>query len=149
MMRGAPSDNPDIDAKIQDLIESHPVSKCYLYLALFSFMLCVMLKHYGDRFSTVIFSKSYCPFCMDAKSLLKRHNAEFYTVELDQIGRSSISSNRRVYFFFLFGELPVFIDSVDSVISGFSFLRLSQRISNARGTSTPDGPAYSAEYLYW
>lgn len=31
-----------------------------------------------------VFSKSYCPYCMKAKKLLKDLNIEFFSIELDQ-----------------------------------------------------------------
>jgi hypothetical protein len=33
-----------------------------------------------------VFSKSYCPYCTQAKKLLSDNGAEAYVIELDQIG---------------------------------------------------------------
>jgi len=33
-----------------------------------------------------VFSKSYCPYCRETKSLLSELGAKFYTIELDQVG---------------------------------------------------------------
>ena len=35
----------------------------------------------------VVFSKSYCPYCIATKKLLKENGANFTALELDQIGK--------------------------------------------------------------
>lgn len=35
-----------------------------------------------------VFSKSYCPYCKATKSLLNEKGAKFYSIELDQVGKS-------------------------------------------------------------
>jgi len=35
---------------------------------------------------TVVFSKSYCPYCNATKKLLSDHGAKYYVMELDQVG---------------------------------------------------------------
>lgn len=38
-----------------------------------------------DDNAVAVFSKSYCPYCKAAKSLLTENGAKFYTIELDQV----------------------------------------------------------------
>ena len=37
--------------------------------------------------SPAVFSKSYCPYCRAAKTLLSDMGAKYYAIELDQVGR--------------------------------------------------------------
>jgi thiol-disulfide isomerase/thioredoxin len=37
-------------------------------------------------FFLAVFSKSYCPYCRATKELLSASGAQYYAVELDQIG---------------------------------------------------------------
>ena len=43
-----------------------------------------------DSNAVAVFSKSYCPYCKSAKSLLSEMGAKAYILELDQIGMSSL-----------------------------------------------------------
>lgn len=36
-----------------------------------------------------VFSKSTCPYCKAAKSLLSELGAKYYAIELDEVGRST------------------------------------------------------------
>jgi hypothetical protein len=38
---------------------------------------------------TAVFSKSYCPYCKSAKTLLSKKGAKAYIIELDQVGKFS------------------------------------------------------------
>ncbi|KAI1921180.1 Glutaredoxin [Ophidiomyces ophidiicola] len=42
--------------------------------------------------AVVVFSKSYCPYCTATKNLLTLEGADFYTMELDQVGVFLINS---------------------------------------------------------
>lgn len=39
-----------------------------------------------DENPVAVFSKSYCPYCRAAKQLLTENGANFYAIELDQVG---------------------------------------------------------------
>lgn len=39
-----------------------------------------------DENAVAVFSKSYCPYCRQAKQLLSDSGAKFYAIELDQVG---------------------------------------------------------------
>ena len=39
-----------------------------------------------DENPVAVFSKSYCPYCRQAKQLLSDSGAKFYAIELDQVG---------------------------------------------------------------
>ena len=39
-----------------------------------------------DENPVAVFSKSYCPYCRQAKQLLSDKGAKFYAIELDQVG---------------------------------------------------------------
>ena len=39
-----------------------------------------------DENAVAVFSKSYCPYCRQAKQLLSDQGAKFYAIELDQVG---------------------------------------------------------------
>lgn len=39
-----------------------------------------------DENPVAVFSKSYCPYCKQAKQLLSDKGAKFYAIELDQVG---------------------------------------------------------------
>lgn len=39
-----------------------------------------------DENPVAVFSKSYCPYCRQAKELLSKSGAKFYAIELDQVG---------------------------------------------------------------
>jgi glutaredoxin 3 len=39
-----------------------------------------------DENAVAVFSKSYCPYCRQAKELLSKSGAKFYAIELDQVG---------------------------------------------------------------
>jgi glutaredoxin 3 len=39
-----------------------------------------------DENPVAVFSKSYCPYCRNAKQLLSKSGAKFYAIELDQVG---------------------------------------------------------------
>jgi glutaredoxin 3 len=41
-----------------------------------------------DDNAVAFFSKSYCPYCRASKQLLTEMGANFYAVELDQVGTS-------------------------------------------------------------
>jgi hypothetical protein len=45
--------------------------------------------HSGDSYDTAVFSKSYCPYCKSAKTLLSEKGAKAYIIELDQVGTFS------------------------------------------------------------
>lgn len=38
--------------------------------------------------AVAVFSKSYCPYCKSTKTLLSEQGANFYLIELDQVGES-------------------------------------------------------------
>jgi glutaredoxin len=42
-----------------------------------------------DENPVAVFSKSYCPYCNQAKKLLSESGAKFYAIELDQVGMYS------------------------------------------------------------
>lgn len=46
------------------------------------------VQKYIDENRVVVFSKSYCPYCRQTKSLLSSLKTTFETVELDQRGES-------------------------------------------------------------
>jgi hypothetical protein len=50
--------------------------------------------HSGDSCDTAVFSKSYCPYCKSAKTLLSEKGAKAYIIELDQVGTSSKQGNK-------------------------------------------------------
>jgi glutaredoxin 3 len=67
---------PSAKAKAQGIIDDNPVGKIILaFNALQSLTL-----------HSAVFSKSYCPYCRAAKSLLNEMGAKYYTIELDQVG---------------------------------------------------------------
>lgn len=39
-----------------------------------------------DENPVAVFSKSYCPYCREAKKLLSESGAKFFLIELDQVG---------------------------------------------------------------
>jgi glutaredoxin 3 len=39
-----------------------------------------------DENAVAVFSKSYCPYCNQAKKLLSDKGAKFFAIELDQVG---------------------------------------------------------------
>jgi thiol-disulfide isomerase/thioredoxin len=39
-----------------------------------------------DENPVAVFSKSYCPYCRQAKELLSQSGAKFFAIELDQVG---------------------------------------------------------------
>lgn len=41
-----------------------------------------------DGNGVAVFSKSYCPYCKATKELLTKMGAQYYALELDQIGKS-------------------------------------------------------------
>jgi glutaredoxin 3 len=43
-----------------------------------------------DENKVVVFSKSYCPYCRATKSLLNEKHADFFLMELDQVGMSPV-----------------------------------------------------------
>lgn len=44
-----------------------------------------------DENPVAVFSKSYCPYCRQAKQLLSDSGAKFYAIELDQVGLYTLS----------------------------------------------------------
>ncbi|KAL6709239.1 Glutaredoxin [Coniothyrium glycines] len=42
-----------------------------------------------DENPVAVFSKSYCPYCKQAKQLLSESGAKFYAIELDQVDDGS------------------------------------------------------------
>ncbi|KAF2249010.1 glutaredoxin [Trematosphaeria pertusa] len=42
-----------------------------------------------DENPVAVFSKSYCPYCQQAKQLLSQSGAKFYAIELDQVDDGS------------------------------------------------------------
>ncbi|KAG9242344.1 putative glutaredoxin [Calycina marina] len=42
-----------------------------------------------DENAVAVFSKSYCPYCKDTKSLLNDLGAKYYIIELDQVDDGS------------------------------------------------------------
>ncbi|KAH7392058.1 thioredoxin-like protein [Phaeosphaeria sp. MPI-PUGE-AT-0046c] len=42
-----------------------------------------------DENPVAVFSKSYCPYCRQAKELLSKSGAKFYAIELDQVDDGS------------------------------------------------------------
>ncbi|CAA9958799.1 hypothetical protein CFE70_002312 [Pyrenophora teres f. teres 0-1] len=42
-----------------------------------------------DENAVAVFSKSYCPYCRQAKQLLTDKGAKFYAIELDQVDDGS------------------------------------------------------------
>ncbi|KAF1918995.1 thioredoxin-like protein [Ampelomyces quisqualis] len=42
-----------------------------------------------DQNPVAVFSKSYCPYCRQAKELLSKSGAKFYAIELDQVDDGS------------------------------------------------------------
>ncbi|PVH99783.1 putative glutaredoxin [Periconia macrospinosa] len=42
-----------------------------------------------DENPVAVFSKSYCPYCREAKKLLSDSGAKFYAIELDQVDDGS------------------------------------------------------------
>ncbi|KAF3044870.1 Glutaredoxin [Didymella pomorum] len=42
-----------------------------------------------DENAVAVFSKSYCPYCRQAKQLLSDKGAKFYAIELDQVDDGS------------------------------------------------------------
>ncbi|MCJ1357623.1 MAG: hypothetical protein MMC33_007619 [Icmadophila ericetorum] len=46
-----------------------------------------------DENAVAVFSKSYCPYCKATKALLTSLNANFYTIELDQVDDGSDIQN--------------------------------------------------------
>ncbi|KAH3909263.1 hypothetical protein HBH56_162290 [Parastagonospora nodorum] len=42
-----------------------------------------------DENPVAVFSKSYCPYCRQAKELLSQSGAKFYAIELDQVDDGS------------------------------------------------------------
>lgn len=42
-----------------------------------------------DENPVAVFSKSYCPYCRQAKQLLSESGAKFYAIELDQVDDGS------------------------------------------------------------
>lgn len=51
-----------------------------------------------DENPVAVFSKSYCPYCRQAKQLLSDKGAKFYAIELDQVGMYNRVSRPRVPF---------------------------------------------------
>ena len=49
--------------------------------------------HSGDSYDIAVFSKSYCPYCKSAKTLLSEKGAKAYIIELDQVGTFSKQGN--------------------------------------------------------
>lgn len=47
-----------------------------------------------DENAVMVFSKSYCPYCRNTKNILKKLNANFGLLELDQDGEFSSSPLR-------------------------------------------------------
>lgn len=47
-----------------------------------------------DENAVMVFSKSYCPYCRNTKNILKKLNANFGLLELDQDGGFSSSPLR-------------------------------------------------------
>lgn len=47
-----------------------------------------------DENPVAVFSKSYCPYCRQAKQLLSDSGAKFYAIELDQIGAFCYPSSK-------------------------------------------------------
>jgi thioredoxin-related protein len=45
--------------------------------------------HSSDSYVAAVFSKSYCPYCKSAKTLLSEKGAKAYIIELDQVGTFS------------------------------------------------------------
>ena len=43
------------------------------------------IDDYINENKVMMFSKSYCPFCTQAKNLLQQKGVEFFALELDQI----------------------------------------------------------------
>jgi glutaredoxin 3 len=41
-----------------------------------------------DENAVAVFSKSYCPYCKATKALLSEMGANYYSIELDQVGMS-------------------------------------------------------------
>jgi hypothetical protein len=52
-----------------------------------------------DDNAVAVFSKSYCPYCKAAKSLLTENGAKFYTIELDQVGTWNPTNSIRFSFY--------------------------------------------------
>jgi glutaredoxin 3 len=46
-----------------------------------------------DDNAVAVFSKSYCPYCRQAKQLLSDSGAKFYAIELDQVDDGSDIQN--------------------------------------------------------
>ena len=53
--------------------------------------------HSGDSYVTAVFSKSYCPYCKSAKTLLSEKGAKAYIIELDQVGTFQRASKRNIH----------------------------------------------------
>jgi Glutaredoxin len=53
-----------------------------------------------DDNAVAFFSKSYCPYCKASKQLLTEMGANFYAIELDQVGTSPTSHLRLLAFDF-------------------------------------------------
>mmetsp|Transcript_34213 Transcript_34213/g.38235 ORF Transcript_34213/g.38235 Transcript_34213/m.38235 type:complete len:174 (+) Transcript_34213:105-626(+) len=49
-----------------------------------------------DNNNVVVFSKSYCPFCVQTKELFKKMNVEFAVHELDQMGDDGAEIQREL-----------------------------------------------------
>ena len=56
-----------------------------------------------DENAVAVFSKSYCPYCNQAKKLLSDKGAKFFAVELDQVGEYT---NPMLPLFFSFSRFP-------------------------------------------
>lgn len=41
----------------------------------------------ANRIPLAVFSKSYCPYCKATKTLLSQMGANYYAIELDEVGR--------------------------------------------------------------
>ena len=71
--------------KAQEIIDSNSVGEWIPLCLAYSHR--DHADHSGDCCDTAVFSKSYCPYCKSAKTLLSEKGAKAYIIELDQVGR--------------------------------------------------------------
>lgn len=67
-------------AKAQEIIDNNAVGMCLgsLFPSQTRLLTCILC--------TAVFSKSYCPYCKASKELLREQNANFFVIEMDQVG---------------------------------------------------------------
>jgi len=79
------ADMSAIKTKVQGLIDDNAVG---MYHLLFSLVIFILQRpYYWRMYETVVFSKSYCPYCRASKALLTEMGAKYQALELDQIGK--------------------------------------------------------------